>query len=52
MTRNEDLLDRNLARLVRRWADPIGDERSARARQAFLEAATAPSPELPSQRLR
>jgi hypothetical protein len=52
MTRNEDLLDRNLARLVRRWSDPPAPERTAQARQAFLEAATAPSRESPSQRRR
>jgi hypothetical protein len=50
MTRNEDLLDRNLSRLVQRWADAPSEERTARARQAFLKAATAPSPESPSQR--
>jgi hypothetical protein len=50
MTRNEDVLDRNLERLVRRWADAPSPERAARARQEFLAAATAPSRELPSQR--
>jgi hypothetical protein len=50
MTRNEDLLDRNLERLVRRWTDAPSAERAARARQEFLAAATAPSRELPSQR--
>jgi len=50
MARNEDLLDRNLGRLVRRWADAPSAERAARARQEFLAAVTAPSPELPSQR--
>jgi hypothetical protein len=50
MTRNEDVLDRNLERLVRRWADAPSPQRAARARQDFLAAATAPSRELPSQR--
>src|SRR5436190_10095284 len=51
MTRNsEDLVDRNLAQLVRRWADPVGDERTARARQAFLESAAATPRESPSHR--
>jgi hypothetical protein len=51
MTRNsEDLVDRNLAQLVRRWADPVGEERTARARQAFLESAAAMPRESPSHR--
>jgi hypothetical protein len=53
MTRNpEDPVDRNVARLVRHWADPPGEERTARARRAFLDAAAAPVPESPSQRRR
>jgi hypothetical protein len=46
---SEDLIDRNVARLVRLWADPLGDERTARARRAFLETA-APALESPSHR--
>jgi hypothetical protein len=53
MTPNsEDLLDRNLARLIHHWADPLDDARTARMQQAFLKAATAPTGESPSQRRR
>lgn len=50
MMRNEDRLDQNLSRLVRRWSDPPAPERTERARQAFLKAAAAPSTESPSHR--
>jgi len=43
MNRNsEELLDRNLSRLVHHWADPMSDERIARARLTFKERATSP----------
>src|SRR5688572_30934005 len=41
---SEDLVDRNLERLVRRWADPRDEAGAARARQAFLERATSGRP--------
>jgi hypothetical protein len=34
--------DVNLARLIRRWSDPLDDERTSRARAAFFERATSP----------
>ena len=41
---SEDLVDRNLERLFRRWADPLDETRTERARLAFLERATSGRP--------
>lgn len=49
---SENLADRNVERLIRRWADPQTSERTDAARLAFLERASGALPSVESPRHR